>query len=282
MNAVMAAAYWMIGRHIVEFERSGEERAAYGTALIERLALDLKKRFGRGFSRQNLQQTRFPRHRRFARHRLANLETFPTSSLDRIGRVVTDLRRLALPARVVRLCSAALAPESTPPRARSRGAARWWVRSPARLTDRLQFYERTAVSRDKAAMLARGSQAQHEDQVLHEQAIKEPYVLEFLDLRTPRRAMKQAKLVPYWPTAPYDLIFRDVAGIFAAARQSAARSVTVVTAGYRLTGRYVGGFDQSCEDHFEYRSKFLPTLASMPRSEEPATTDRIHHASIRR
>ena len=41
VNAVMTAAYWMIGQHIVEFEQSGEERAEYGTALIKRLAVDL-------------------------------------------------------------------------------------------------------------------------------------------------------------------------------------------------------------------------------------------------
>ena len=58
MNAIMAAAYWSIGRHIVEFEQSGEKRAEYGVALIERLAADLTKRFGRGFSRQNIQQMR--------------------------------------------------------------------------------------------------------------------------------------------------------------------------------------------------------------------------------
>ena len=58
VNAVMTAAYWMIGQHIVEFEQSGEERAEYGTALIKRLAEDLTQRFGRGFSRQNIQQMR--------------------------------------------------------------------------------------------------------------------------------------------------------------------------------------------------------------------------------
>ena len=36
VNAVMTAAYWMIGQHIVEFEQSGEERAEYGTALIKK------------------------------------------------------------------------------------------------------------------------------------------------------------------------------------------------------------------------------------------------------
>lgn len=34
-NSVMTAAYWMIGRRIVEFEQSGERRAVYGTALVE-------------------------------------------------------------------------------------------------------------------------------------------------------------------------------------------------------------------------------------------------------
>ncbi|MDE0071913.1 MAG: DUF1016 N-terminal domain-containing protein [Caldilineaceae bacterium] len=58
VNAAMTAAYWMIGHRIVEFEQSGEERAAYGSALIERLADDLTQRFGRGFSRQNLQNMR--------------------------------------------------------------------------------------------------------------------------------------------------------------------------------------------------------------------------------
>ncbi len=39
VNAVMTAAYWRIGQRIVEFEQSGEKRAEYGTALIERLAV---------------------------------------------------------------------------------------------------------------------------------------------------------------------------------------------------------------------------------------------------
>ena len=58
VNAVMTAAYWLIGRHLVEIEQSGEERAAYGANLIERLATDMTQRFGRGFSRQNLWQMR--------------------------------------------------------------------------------------------------------------------------------------------------------------------------------------------------------------------------------
>lgn len=58
VNALMTASYWEIGRRIVEYEQGGKDRAKYGEALIERLAADLTHRFGRGFSRQNLQQMR--------------------------------------------------------------------------------------------------------------------------------------------------------------------------------------------------------------------------------
>jgi DUF1016 N-terminal domain len=41
-------------RRIVEFEQGGKRRAGYGQALLERLADDLARRFGRGFARPNL------------------------------------------------------------------------------------------------------------------------------------------------------------------------------------------------------------------------------------
>ena len=46
-----------------------------------------------------------------------------------------------------------------------------------------QFYERTALSKNKAAMLTRGQKARPEDAVLPEEEIKDPFVLEFLDLK---------------------------------------------------------------------------------------------------
>src|SRR5204863_8687398 len=58
VNALMTATYWLIGRHIVEFEQQGKKRAEYGEELLVRMATDLTSRFGRGFSRQNLQQMR--------------------------------------------------------------------------------------------------------------------------------------------------------------------------------------------------------------------------------
>ena len=41
VNSIMTAAYWEIGRRIVEHEQEGKTRAAYGEALMERLASDL-------------------------------------------------------------------------------------------------------------------------------------------------------------------------------------------------------------------------------------------------
>jgi predicted nuclease of restriction endonuclease-like (RecB) superfamily len=46
-----------------------------------------------------------------------------------------------------------------------------------------QFYERTLLSRNKAAMLRKGSQPQPGDLLTAEEEIKDPLVLEFLDLK---------------------------------------------------------------------------------------------------
>ena len=58
VNAFMTATYWEVGRRIVVFEQGGEKRAEYGEELLDRLATDLNSRFGRGFSRRNLQSMR--------------------------------------------------------------------------------------------------------------------------------------------------------------------------------------------------------------------------------
>jgi hypothetical protein len=58
VNAVMTATYWEIGHRIVEFEQGGKSRAEYGERVLERLALDLTTRCGRGFSLRNLRSFR--------------------------------------------------------------------------------------------------------------------------------------------------------------------------------------------------------------------------------
>jgi hypothetical protein len=49
---------WEIGRHIIEFEQGGAERASYGARLISRLAAALTAEFGRGFDASNLRNMR--------------------------------------------------------------------------------------------------------------------------------------------------------------------------------------------------------------------------------
>jgi predicted nuclease of restriction endonuclease-like (RecB) superfamily len=46
-----------------------------------------------------------------------------------------------------------------------------------------QFQERLALSKNKAAMLETAAVAKGEDQITPEEAIKDPFVLEFLDLK---------------------------------------------------------------------------------------------------
>jgi len=54
VNHATISAYWHIGREVVEALQQGGERATYGKALIDRLAQQLTRRDGKGFSATNL------------------------------------------------------------------------------------------------------------------------------------------------------------------------------------------------------------------------------------
>ncbi|MCK4615148.1 MAG: DUF1016 family protein [Thermoplasmata archaeon] len=55
VNTAMVHTYFEIGRAIVEDEQKGESRAEYGRRTLAALSVRLSEEFGRGFSRQNLQ-----------------------------------------------------------------------------------------------------------------------------------------------------------------------------------------------------------------------------------
>ena len=198
VNALMTATYWEIGRRIVEFEQGGVERAAYGESLIERLATDLTRRFGRGFSPRNLEQMRLF-YRGWPIPQTLSAELRPTaihqgavgeSSARAIAQsqptVLADLPSLAktfpLPwSAYVRLLSVK--------NEQARGfyeteALRcgWSVRQLDRQINS-QFYERIALSRNKAKMLQKAELAEPGDTLTPEEAIKDPFVLEFLNLK---------------------------------------------------------------------------------------------------
>ena len=58
----------------------------------------------------------------------------------------------------------------------------WSVRQLKRQIDS-QFYERTLLSKNKSAMLKRGAEPKPSDQVTPAEEIKDPFILEFLDLK---------------------------------------------------------------------------------------------------
>ena len=197
VNAAMTAAYWLTGRRIVEFEQSGEERAEYGPALIERLAEDLTVRFGRGFSLQNIYNMRL-----FYRSYQPD-QIFQTAS----GKLAPPPRQQILPTASGEfdppsvevgfddLLMAFPLPWSAYVRLLSvrNESARGFYETEAlrggwsvRQLDRQigsQFYERTALSKNRAAMLTGGQRERAEDIALPGEQIKDPFVLEFLDFK---------------------------------------------------------------------------------------------------
>ncbi len=58
VDIVQVRTCWEVGRHIVEFEQGGADRAQYGARLLPRLAEHLKASFGRGFDERNLRHMR--------------------------------------------------------------------------------------------------------------------------------------------------------------------------------------------------------------------------------
>jgi predicted nuclease of restriction endonuclease-like (RecB) superfamily len=175
VNALMTATYWEIGRRIVAFEQRGEKRAEYGEELIRRLARDLAPRFGRGFGWRNLMQMRAFS---LAWPATEILQTASAKSLD----LPPAAARFPLPwSAYVRLLSVKnpVARAFYETEALRSG---WSVRQLDRQIGS-QFYERIALSQHKAAMLETAERPDAGDAVTPEEAIKDPFVLEFLDLR---------------------------------------------------------------------------------------------------
>ena len=198
VNAVMTATYWEIGQRIVESEQRGKKRAGYGEALLERLAADLTAKFGRGFGARNLWlmrrffvnwpedqilQTVSAESQSVPQGPLKTSEIAQTSSAESsFKRLKQLIRYFPLPwSHYVRLMGI------------SSGEARRFYETEAlrcgwsvRQLDRQissQFYERTALSRNKVSMLKKAGKVEPSDLLTPEEEIKDPFVLEFLGLR---------------------------------------------------------------------------------------------------
>ena len=57
-DVIQVQTCWEIGRHIVEFEQGGSDRAQYGKQLLPALAATLTEEFGKGFDVTNLRHMR--------------------------------------------------------------------------------------------------------------------------------------------------------------------------------------------------------------------------------
>ena len=194
VDSVMTSTYWEIGRRIVEHEQKGKARAEYGKAVIERLSEDLNRRFGRGFGRRNLAQMRlFYATYPILQTASAKSESDPsrimqTASAKSIsGKRQTASDLLAFPrfplswSHYVELLSAKSDEAREFYEAEVlRGG--WTVRQLKRQIGS-QFYERTLLSKNKAAMLTKGTKPKPEDILTPEEEIKDPFRLEFLGLK---------------------------------------------------------------------------------------------------
>lgn len=194
VNVILTATYWDIGRRIVTFEQGGKHRAGYGEALLDRLSKDLTARFGRGFSARNLLLMRtfheqWPLVASGAIPQTLSSESGLPISVTvsrKSGQAPVSLdsvaARFPLPwSHYVRLMTV----EDSGARAFYEAEAMrggWSVRQLDRQIASL-FYERALLSKNKKAMLAKGTAPKDTDQLSADEEIRDPLVLEFLGLK---------------------------------------------------------------------------------------------------
>ena len=157
VNYSMVLAYWEIGRSIVE-EQGDAERAVYGDKLIEGLSARLTGDFGKGFDTSNLRYMRL--------FYLA----FPIRDALRHELTWTHYRKLS--------------------KVKDETARAWYMNEAAdehwstRQLDRqisVLYYERLLASREKESVIAEAHEKM--SRVAPIDFIKDPYVLEFLNLK---------------------------------------------------------------------------------------------------
>ncbi len=157
VNQFLVKTYWEIGKEIIEYEQRGQEKAEYGSRLLGELSGNLRSRYGKGFSKSNVYLMRLF---------YLKFQTFQTLSgklswshyTELLG-VADDLARSFYEQQCLR--------------------EKWSVRELKRQINSLLF-ERIALSKDKEGVLELSRKGQLVEKPAD--AIKDPYVLEFLDL----------------------------------------------------------------------------------------------------
>jgi predicted nuclease of restriction endonuclease-like (RecB) superfamily len=164
VNQAMVQAYWLIGKRIVEEEQHGESKAAYGKGVIKNLSVVLQQEFGKGFSADNLEKMR-----KFYR-------VYPISE--------TVSRKLEVPEFKLSWSHYQMLMRIDNPDERAFYAIEsaqnnWSLRELKRQYDSA-LYMRLALSRDKEGIKKLSEVGQIVESA--QDAIKDPYILEFLDL----------------------------------------------------------------------------------------------------
>ncbi len=172
INKAQVLAYWEIGREIVEFEQKGMVRAEYGEELIVRLTKDMTERFGKGFSERNLRNMR-AFYLNFPIRQTVSAKSQKSQTVSGEFEPVLSWSHY---------CELLKVEE---PLARSfyeqEGVQNnWSVRELKRQINAMLF-ERLALSKDTKTVMKMASRGQVIEKP--EDAIKDPYILEFLNLK---------------------------------------------------------------------------------------------------
>ena len=158
VNVEMLYAYWKIGYLIVEDEQKGNKTALYGKAIIEKLSEKLKSEFGKGYDVRNLRNMR-----KF-------YLVFQKWNAVRTELTWTHYRTLL--------------------KVEDESARKWYIDEAikegwsSRQLDRqisTQYYERLLSSQEKDSVKEEASEILSKMDA--EDFIKDPYVLEFIDLK---------------------------------------------------------------------------------------------------
>ena len=162
VNSAMVEAYWEIGRRIVEEEQNGKERAEYGKEILQNLSKELTEEFGKGYSYRTLREIRqfYLMFSDFEKWRTVSAK-LTWSHFQKVLRVSNEK------ARIFYLTEAA--------------ENMWSVRTLDRNISTL-YYNRIVASIDKKTV--EDEMKEKIKSLQTEEFIKNPVVLEFLDLPT--------------------------------------------------------------------------------------------------
>ena len=195
VNTAMVHAYWLIGREIVEVQQQGQLRAGYGDELIKRLATELTRQFGKGFTTTSLKRMRqfyrtFPEGSRVppdlggpkkgAAVRHLSAGTTKSAALRHFSTTTPALFPPVLSWTHYRMLVTVENPDARAFYEIEAVREGWSVRELERQIASLLF-ERLAKSRDKEQVLWLVKKGQ--TVATAKDVIKDPFVLEFLDLK---------------------------------------------------------------------------------------------------